>query len=73
MPSSSCSTAPDLVRHAVAVGLVVGWEPSGAVYAQITDRRSQRQRRAFGALTDNRWTPDVLLGSYYAGDYRRMQ
>lgn len=65
--------APDLLRVAVRVGVIIGWEPTGAVFAQITDRRSWRQRAAFDALTANRWAPDVLLGDYYAGDFRRMQ
>lgn len=54
-------------------GIAVGWEASGMVFAQITNRRDRRQRAAFDAMAANRWTPDVLTGNYYAGDFRRMQ
>jgi hypothetical protein len=74
MPCSSCcTTAPDLVRRAIAAGVVVGWESDGSAYARIADDNSMWQRHAFEDMSSNRWTPDVLLGSYYAGDYRRMQ
>lgn len=72
-PSGSPLLAPDLLRRALHTGIVVGWEPTGAVFAQITNRRSWTQRAAFDALTANRWAPDVLTGDYYAGDFRRMQ
>lgn len=66
--------APDLLRTAMRAGVEVGWEAhTGACYAQITDERSTRQRAAFKALMSNVYAPDIMYGSYYAGDYSRLQ
>lgn len=66
--------APDLLRTAMRAGVEVGWEAhTGACYAQITDERSTRQRAAFEALMSNVYAPDIMYGSYYAGDYLRLQ
>jgi hypothetical protein len=66
--------APDLLRTAMRAGVEVGWEAhTGACYAQITDERSTRQRAAFEALMSNVYAPDIMYGSYYAGDYSRLQ
>jgi hypothetical protein len=64
--------APDLMREAVLAGVCVGWDPHGGVFAQLTSR-SRRQRAAFEALMDNHYSPDVLQGTYYAGDFQRWQ
>lgn len=61
------TNAPELLRRALDVGIDVGWEVRGGVYAQVTDRRSARQRAAFDALTANESVPAVLCGYYYAG------
>ena len=71
-PSVSMS-APDLLRAAVRTGVAIGWEPSGMVFVQITDRRNRAQRAAFNAMRDNQHTPAVLCGMYYAGDFGRLQ
>ena len=73
MPSFTCSTAPDLVRLALAVGITVGWEPTGAVWAEVTNRRSRRQNHVLSRLRANRHSPAVLAGTYYDGDFRREQ
>jgi len=66
--------APELLRAAMRAGVEVGWEKAtGACYAQITDRRSSRQRAAFEALMGSPYAPDVLYGMYYAGDFTRLQ
>ena len=48
-------------------------EMPGGAYAQITDKRSSRQRAAFEALMNSTYAPDILHGLYYDGDYSRVQ
>ena len=65
--------APELLRAAMRAGVDVGWEVGGGAYAQITDKRSSRQREAFEALMSSAYAPDILHGLYYDGDYSRVQ
>jgi len=65
--------APELLRAAMRAGVDIGWEATGAAYAQITDKRSSRQREAFEALMSSAYAPDILHGLYYDGDYSRVQ
>ena len=65
--------APELLRAAIDAGVTVGWEPDGAVWAQVADRRNRRQVAAFERLTANVYAPAVLQGYYYAGDFGRKQ
>jgi hypothetical protein len=69
----SAVLAPELLRAAMRAGVDVGWEVTGAAYAQITDKRSSRQRAAFEALMSSAYAPDILHGLYYDGDYSRVQ
>ena len=75
MQSASCSTqtAPELLAAGVRAGIDVGSTPDGHIYAQVTNRRSRKQRDVFEAMTNNMLVPAVLLGFYYPGDWRRMQ
>ena len=65
--------APDLLRAAVDAGIAVIFMPGGVTCAQVTNRRSARQRRAFIALRDNPFVWLLMTGSYYPGDWRRVQ
>tara|TARA_R110000868_G_scaffold19297_2_gene83117 strand:+ start:18828 stop:19064 length:237 start_codon:yes stop_codon:yes gene_type:complete len=69
----SAVLAPELLRAAMRAGVDVGWDVTGGAYAQITDKRSSRQRAAFEALMCSAYAPDILHGLYYAGDYSRLQ
>ena len=69
----SAVLAPELLRAAMRAGVDVGWDVTGGAYAQITDKRSSRQRAAFEALMSSAYAPDILHGLYYAGDYSRLQ
>lgn len=59
--------APELLRHALAVGVDVGVLGGCRAYAQVTNKRSAAQRKAFDELTSNMCVPAVLTGNYYAG------
>lgn len=69
----SAVLAPELLRAAMRAGVDVGWDVTGGAYAQITDKRSSRQRAAFEALMNSTYAPDILHGLYYDGDYSRVQ
>ena len=71
--SSSDTTAPELLAAGVRAGIDIGSTPDGRIYAQVTNKRSRKQRDVFEAMTDNMLVPAVLLGFYYPGDWRRVQ
>lgn len=72
-PKRPVLPAPELLRAAMRAGVAVGWSGSGEAFAQITDAEDPRQRAIFEALMSNAYAPDIMYGSYYAGDYTRMQ
>lgn len=63
--------APDLVRHAIRVGVTVGWTDTH-VFADA-NRKDPAQVEAFQALINNYATQHVLSGTYYDGDFGGMQ
>ena len=67
------TTAPELLRYALSVGVAIKWDGPCAAYAKITDPRSVRQRRAFEALNASPAVGDVLFGWYYPGSYDVIQ